>query len=76
MSKTIRVRNAPDGVHRMLTARAAAVSMSLSDYVKRDLELTALRPSLEELDGRVATRGASGLRTATLLAAPREVRED
>jgi hypothetical protein len=47
MSKTIRVRNAPDGVHRMLTARAVA-----------------------------ATRGASGLRTATALAALLEVRED
>jgi plasmid stability protein len=75
MSKMIQVRNVPDGVHRTLKARAAAAGMSLSDYVKRDLEMAASRPSLEELDRRVAARGASGLRTKTVLGALREVRE-
>jgi plasmid stability protein len=75
MPKMIQVRNVPDGVHRTLKARAAAAGMSLSDYVKRDLELAASRPSLEELDGRVAERGPSGLRTRTVLGALREARE-
>jgi plasmid stability protein len=76
MSKMIQVRNVPEHVHRTLKARAAAAGMSLSDYVKRDLEEAAARPSLEEIDARVAARGRSGLRTGTVLAALREVREN
>ena len=49
--------------------------MSLSDYVKRDLEDAAARPALEEIDARVVARGRSGLRTDTVLAALRDVRE-
>ena len=75
MSKMIQLRNVPEGVHRTLKARAAAAGMSLSDYVKRDLEEAAKRPSLEELDARVADRGQSGLRTGTILAALHDVRE-
>lgn len=75
MSKMIQVRNVPDGVHRTLKARAAAVGMSLSDYVKRDLEEAAARPSLEEIDARVVARGRSGLRSDTVLATLRDVRE-
>ena len=48
--------------------------MSLSDYVKRDLEEAAARPTLEEIDARVMARGPSGVRTETVLAALREVR--
>jgi len=75
MSKMIQVRNVPDDVHRTLKTRAAAAGMSLSDYVKRDLEDAAARPSIEELDARVTARGKSGLRTATVLATLREARE-
>ena len=75
MSKMIQVRNVPDDVHRTLKARAAAAGMSLSDYVKRDLVEEARRPSLEEIDARVAARGSSGLRTSTVLAALAELRE-
>jgi plasmid stability protein len=76
MSKMIQVRNVPDDVHRTLKIRAAAAGMSLSDYVKRDLEESASRPSIEEIDARVARRGRTGLRTATVLSALRDVRED
>lgn len=75
MPKMIQVRNVPDHVHRTLKARAAAAGMSLSDYVKRDLEEAAARPSLAEIDARVTARGKSGLRSATTLAALREARE-
>ena len=75
MPKMIQVRNVPDDVHRTLKARAAAAGLSLSDYVKRDLEEAATRPSLEEIDARVAARGRSGLRTRTVLSALAEVRE-
>jgi plasmid stability protein len=74
MSKMIQVRNVPDDVHRILKMRAAAAGMSLSDYIKLDLEEAARRPSLEEIDARVAHRGRSGLRTATVIEALRELR--
>jgi plasmid stability protein len=70
----IQIRNVPDEVHRTLKARAAIAGMSLSDYLKRDLEVSAARPSLEEIDARVTARGASGLRSATVMGALREVR--
>jgi antitoxin FitA len=76
MSKMIQVRNVPDDVHRTLKIRAAAAGLSLSDYIKRDLEEAAARPSLEEIDARVASRGRTGLRSETVLSALRDVRED
>ncbi len=76
MAQMIQVRNVPDEVHRTLKARAAAAGMSLSDYIKRDLEEAAARPSLEEIDARVTARGRSGLRTSTVLSTLRDVRED
>jgi len=75
MSKMIQVRGVPDDVHRTLKTRAAASSMSLSDYIKRDLEISASRPSLEEIDARVRERGPSGLRTETIVSALRELRD-
>ena len=75
MSKMIQVRNVPDDVHRTLKVRAAAVGMSLSDYVKRDLEIAAARPTLEEIDARVSARGPSNVRADTVISALREARE-
>ena len=75
MSKMIQVRNVPEEVHRTLKARAAAAGMSLSDYVKRDLEIAAARPTLEEIDARVSARGASAVRAETVIGALREARE-
>ncbi|MGI8624238.1 MAG: FitA-like ribbon-helix-helix domain-containing protein [Solirubrobacteraceae bacterium] len=75
MLKMIQVRNVSEHVHRTLKTRAAAAGMSLSDYVKRDLEEAAARPSLEEIDARVVARGRSALRTSTVLAALRDAHE-
>jgi plasmid stability protein len=75
MSKMIQVRNVPEMVHRTLKMRAAAAGLSLSDYVKRDLEEAAARPSIEEIDARIAARGRSRLRTDTVVSALREVRD-
>lgn len=75
MTKMIQVRDVPDDVHRTLKTRAAAVGMSLSDYVKRDLEEAATRASLEEIDGRVTARGPSKLSTASILASLRDQRD-
>jgi antitoxin FitA len=76
MSKMIQIRNVPDDVHRTLKARAAAAGMSLSDYIKRDLERSAKRLSMEEIDARVKARGPSGLRTEDTVRMIREMRGD
>jgi antitoxin FitA len=48
MSKMIQVRDVPDQVHSTLKARAAREGMSLSDFIKRELERTAERPTMRE----------------------------
>ncbi len=72
----IQVRNVPDDVHRKLKARAAEAGLSLSDYIKRDLERAAERPTVEELSARVAARGRSNVSTAFIVNAIREARGD
>jgi antitoxin FitA len=76
MPVMIQVRNVPDAVHRTLKVRAAATGTSLSDYIKRELTRAAEQATLEEIDERIQARGASKVRTKTILAALREVRGD
>jgi len=38
MSKMIQIRNVPDELHRDLKKRAALAGMSMSDYIKRELD--------------------------------------
>lgn len=64
MSKMIQVRDVPDDVHRVLKTRAAAEGLSLSDYIKRDLEAAARRATFDEVDARIAARGRLGTSTA------------
>jgi antitoxin FitA len=48
MSKMIQVRDVPEQVHSTLKARAARDGMSLSDFIKRELERTVERPTMRE----------------------------
>lgn len=75
MSKMIQVRNVSDDVHRTLKTRAASAGMSLSDFIKRELEESAAQPTMEEIDAVVTARGSSRLRTQTVLSALHEVRD-
>jgi plasmid stability protein len=52
----IQLRNVPDSLHRKLKARAALAGMSLSDYLIREIETSAERPTLEELRERIDSR--------------------
>ncbi len=76
MPVMIQVRNVPDAVHRTLKMRAAATGTSLSDYIKQELARAAEQATLEEIDERIQARGPSKVRTKTILAALREVRDD
>jgi plasmid stability protein len=48
MSKMIQIRDVPEHVHGTLKARAAREGMSLSDFIKKELENSAMRPSMSE----------------------------
>jgi antitoxin FitA len=48
MSKVIQVRGVPDQVHSILKARAAREGISLSDFIKKELECPAERPTMRE----------------------------
>lgn len=74
MSKMIQIRNVPDDVHRILKVRAAAEGLSLSDYVKRDLEELATQATIEEVFARADARGGSGPTTEQIVAVQRELR--
>jgi hypothetical protein len=76
MAKMMQLRDVRDEVHGTLKARAAREGMSLSDYIKTELERVARRPSIREwLD---LTRQAKPIRakrsSAQLIREPRNSR--
>jgi antitoxin FitA len=58
MSKMIQLRHVPDDLHRKLKARAAIEGLSLSDYLLREVERVAERPTLSDLRRRLAQRAS------------------
>ena len=52
----IQIRNVPDEVHRTFKARAAREGTSLSDYLKKELQIIAERPTMQEWLDRVRKR--------------------
>jgi plasmid stability protein len=54
MSKTIRINNVPDDLHRRLRMRAAERGMTLSAYLLSEVEQLADKPTLVELMERLA----------------------
>jgi plasmid stability protein len=44
----IQIRDVPESVHGTLKSRAAREGMSLSDFIKRELERVAERPTMRE----------------------------
>jgi antitoxin FitA len=75
MSKMIQVRDVPDSVHGTLKSRAAREGMSLSDFIKRELERVAQRPTmLEWLERMQQTKPIQSKRTAAQVI--RELREE
>jgi len=56
MSPTIQIRNVPSDLHRKLKARAALAGMSLSEYLLREVQSVAERPTLEEIKERLSRR--------------------
>ena len=53
----IQIRNVPPELHRKLKVRAAQEGLTLSEYLLRQAELVANRPTMAELTERVRKRG-------------------
>jgi plasmid stability protein len=58
----IQIRNVPDALHRRLRARAALAGMTLSDYLRTELERSAERLPVAELRERLAALPAATVR--------------
>jgi plasmid stability protein len=75
MSKMIQVRDVPESVHAILKSRAAREGMSLSDFLKRELERVAERPTMREwLERTEEAKPILGKRTAAQII--RELRDE
>ncbi|MGH3921442.1 MAG: FitA-like ribbon-helix-helix domain-containing protein [Pseudonocardiaceae bacterium] len=68
------MRDVDDAVHRELRARAARVGLSLSEYLRQELERIAARPPIGEVLARAASR-PGGATTEQVVAAIRAVRD-
>ena len=60
----IQIRHVPDALHRRLRSRAALAGMSLSDYLKGELEGLANRLTATELSERLNMLGPMRVREA------------
>lgn len=74
MSKMIQIRNVPDEMHRLLKMRAAAEGISLSDYIKRELDIVSGKSTWDEVDARIKARGRSKVKSETIVQILRESR--
>lgn len=57
---TIQIRDVADETHTRLVARAAARGMSLSEYLRCELDRMARQPTMAEMRDRIAARPAVG----------------
>jgi len=77
MSKMIQIRNVPDDLHRELKMRAAAAGMSMSDYIKRELDRRSRKSTIKEIVARSKGRSAEwNLTTQDIVDTIREGRGD
>lgn len=77
MSKMIQIRNVPDDLHRELKMRAAAAGMSMSDYIKRELDRRSRKSTIKEVAARSQGRSAEwNLTTQDIVDTIREGRGD
>jgi len=61
-------------MHRLLKMRAAAEGISLSDYIKRELDIVSNKSTWDEVDARIKARGPSKVKSETIVRILRESR--
>lgn len=66
MSKMIQIRHVPDSLHKRLRARAAGAGMTLSDYLRHELEKVAVQLTPAEIRARLDALGPTVLRESVV----------
>lgn len=76
MSKSIQIRKVPNALHRVLRARASKAGMSLSGYLRVELQEIAERPTLAEFRQQLHRREPvlTGIDSARLVREQRDSR--
>lgn len=74
--KSIQIRNVPEDIHRTLRSRAAALGLSLSDYLLEEIGRVAGRPAVADVLSRASGRagGVAGGRIVAEIRAERDGR--
>jgi plasmid stability protein len=72
MSKMIQIRHVPDVLHKRLHARAALAGMTLSDYLRQELEQVASRLTPGEVRARLNAAAPAVVRETPADAVRRE----
>ena len=72
MSKMIQIRHVPDALHRRLKARAAGAGMTLSDYLRGELERVAEQLTYAEMRERLAALAPHSVRESAAAAVRKE----
>lgn len=68
----IQIRHVPDGLHRRLRARAAGAGMTLSDFLRQELEMVANQMTPGELRARLASMSPAAVRESAADAVRKE----
>ena len=79
-TRMIQIRHVPEDVHRKLKERARREGMSLSDYLRRELELLCQQLTWQELFDEIDREGRTleplaGIDSAELIRQGREERD-
>jgi len=72
----LQIRHVPADVHATLKERAARAGMSLSEYALAELTKVAARPTFEEVQRRIAARGAPAVGADTVVRALEALRRE
>jgi plasmid stability protein len=72
MSKMIQIRHVPDNLHKRLKARAAMAGMTLSDYLRQELERSADQLTSMEVRDRLAALPRHAVRESPAAAIRKE----
>jgi antitoxin FitA len=74
MPKMIQIRHVPDDVHRKIKVRASLAGMTLSDYLRLEIERITALPTREEMLERLHGRQRVNLKkpAAELIRAERK----
>jgi antitoxin FitA len=76
MNKHVQIRNLPEETHRKLKIRAAREGMSMSDYLRLEIEKLVSRPTMKEWLEIVRSHEPVALSREEIIASIHEGREE